>query len=161
TRREEVPLADFARMLERKIPHRVPGTAVFLTRHPEFAPTALLHNLKHNRTLHERVIILHIATADTPRVPPAQRAQIIDRSELFPVVRLNYGYMEEPSVPKGLEACRRLGLDVDPTQASFFLSRRALRPATRSEMPRWQDQLFVWLARRGNDASAYFQIPAD
>jgi KUP system potassium uptake protein len=161
TRREEIPLADFAKMLERKVPHRVPGTAVFLTKHPELVPTALLHNLKHNKALHERVIIVSIATSDTPRVPAAKRAQLMDGSDLFTVVTLNYGYMEEPNLPQGLEACRRLGINIEPAQASFFLSRRALRPATRSEMPRWQDRFFVWLARRGNDASAYFQIPAD
>ncbi len=102
TRRSEVPLDTLFRNLEKKPPHFVPGTAVFLTSDPEFAPTALLHNLKHNKVLHENNVILTIVTADTPRVPEDDRVKITPLSPHFSRVSLKFGYMEQPNVPKAL-----------------------------------------------------------
>jgi KUP system potassium uptake protein len=161
TRRLETPLNDLVGMLERKPPQRVPGTAVFLTSDPKSAPTALLHSLKHFRVLHEKNIIVSVETTHTPRVEPAQRIRIEPVGATFMRVLLRFGYMETPNIPKALALARKLGLQFDIMSTSFFLSRRALRPAPRSGMPRWQDRLFITLARSANDATDYFQIPTD
>jgi len=159
TRRTEVPLDTLFRNLEKKPPHIVPGTAVFLTSDPGFAPTALLHNLKHNKVLHEHNVVLTIVTADTPRVPEEERVQIIPLSKYFARVSLKFGYMEAPNVPKALAIARKHGWQFDIMSTSFFLSRRALRPSAHSGMPSWQDHLFIWLARSASDATDFFQIP--
>jgi KUP system potassium uptake protein len=159
TRRSEVPLDTLFRSLEKKPPHIVPGTAVFLTSDPEFAPTAMLHNLKHNKVLHESNIILTVVTADTPRVPESERVKIAPLSKHFSRIALKFGYMEQPNVPKALALARKQGLQFDIMSTSFFLSRRSLRPSPQSGMPGWQDHLFIWLARSASDATDFFQIP--
>ena len=159
TRRTEVPIDTLFRILEKKPPHIVPGTAVFLTSDPDFTPTALLHNLKHNKVLHEKNVILTIITADTPRVPEEERVQITPLSEHFSRVSLKFGYMEQPNVPKALAIARKHGWQFDIMSTSFFLSRRALKPSAKSGMPSWQDHLFIWLARSASDATDFFQIP--
>jgi KUP system potassium uptake protein len=161
TRRLETPLDDLVRMLERKPPQRVPGTAVFLTSDPKSAPTALLHSLKHYRVLHEKNVIVSVETTHTPRVEPGKRVRIEPVGATFMRVLLRFGYMETPNIPKALGVARKLGLQFDIMSTSFFLSRRALRRAPRSGMPRWQDRLFISLARSANDATDYFQIPTD
>jgi KUP system potassium uptake protein len=159
TRRTEVPIDTLFRSLEKKPPHIVPGTAVFLTSDPDFAPTALLHNLKHNKILHESNVILTVNTADTPRVPGNERVKITPISEHFSKVALKFGYMEQPNVPKALAIARKHGWQFDIMATSFFLSRRSLRPAAQSGMPLWQDHLFIALARSASDATDFFQIP--
>ncbi len=161
TRKHEADLDWLLRRLEAKPPHRVAGTAVFFTADPTAAPTALMHNLKHNRVLHERNIILSIRTEDTPRVPRYERVTVERVSDTFIRVVARYGFMETPSVPKIFEQCRRKDLNVDMSATSFFLSRRNLRPTPKSEMPGWQDHLFVALARSAQDATTYFKIPTD
>jgi KUP system potassium uptake protein len=159
TRRSEVNLENLVRSLEKKPPHIVPGTAVFLTSDPHYAPTALLHNLKHNKILHEHNVILTIITADTPRVADEDRVTISPVSEHFNRVALKFGYVEIPNVPKALALARKKGWTFDIMSTSFFLSRRTLRPSARSSMPRWQDRLFLGLARSASDATDFFQIP--
>ena len=159
TRRTEVPLETLVRSLQRKPPHVVPGTAVFLTSDPDSAPTSLLHNLKHNKVLHEHNVILTIVTADTPRVSDEERVRITEVSPLFSKVSLKFGYMESPNVPKALAIARKLGWHFDIMSTSFFLSRRSLKPAAHSGMPRWQDRLFIMLAKSASDATDFFQIP--
>jgi len=159
TRRTEVPLDTLLRSLEKKPPHVVPGTAVFLTSDPEYAPTALLHNLKHNKVLHEHNVVLTIVTADTPRVPPEDRVTISPVSEHFSTVALRFGFTEQPNVPRALAVARKHGWHFDIMSTSFFLSRRTLKPSPQSGMPLWQDRLFIMLARTANDATDYFQIP--
>jgi KUP system potassium uptake protein len=161
TRKSEAEFDWLVRKLESKPPHRVPGTAVFLTADPNYAPTSLLHNLKHNRVLHERNIILTIKTEDTPRVARHERISVDTVSDTFIRVVARYGFMETPSVPKILEHCKRKDLNIEISQTSFFLSRRSLKPTVRSEMPRWQEKLFIALASTAEDATAYFQIPTD
>lgn len=161
TRRTEADLDWLVRKLDAKPPHRVPGTAVFLTAHPDTAPTSLMHNLKHNRVLHERNIILTIKTEDVPRVARHQRIQIDRVATTFVRVVARYGFMETPSVPWIIDQCRRRDLDIDISTTSFFLSRRSLKPTRKSELPRWQEQIFIWLAGRAEDATAYFRIPSD
>jgi KUP system potassium uptake protein len=159
TRRQETPLEALVGMLERKPPARVPGTAVFLTSDPASAPTALLHSLKHYKVLHEKNVILTVETAQTPRVPLAERVRIEPVGETFSRVVLRFGFMETPNVPKALAIARTLGWQFDIMSTSFFLSRRLLKPAVHSGMPRWQDRLFIHLTRAANDATDYFQIP--
>jgi KUP system potassium uptake protein len=159
TRRQEMSLDDLVAMLERKPPQIVPGTAVFLTSDPRSAPTALLHSLKHYKVLHEKNVIVTIETADTPRVPAADRVRIEPVGKTFSRVWLRFGFMETPNVPKALAIARKLGWQFDIMSTSFFLSRRSLRPAAHSGMPRWQDRLFIHLARAANDATDYFKIP--
>jgi KUP system potassium uptake protein len=159
TRRVEVPIDALIRSLEKKPPHAVPGTAVFLTSDPDFAPASLLHNLKHNKVLHQHNIILTIVTADTPRTDEDERVEITPISERFTRVSLRFGFMEEPNVPKALAVARKKGLHFDIMSTSFFLSRRSLKPSAHSGMPAWQDRLFIGLARSANDATDFFQIP--
>jgi len=159
TRRTEVPLDSLVNSLEKKPPHVVPGTAVFLTSDPEFAPTALLHNLKHNKVLHEHNVILTIVFADTPRVPESERVTMIPISDRFSRVALKYGFIEQPNVPKALAIARKQGWTFDIMSTSFFLSRRAIKAAAHSGMPKWQDGLFIGLAKSATDASDFFQIP--
>ena len=159
TRRTEVPLESLVHSLEKKPPHLVPGTAVFLTSDPEFAPTALLHNLKHNKVLHEHNVVLTIIFADTPRVPESERVAITPISDRFQRVALKFGFMEQPNVPKALAIARKLGWTFDIMSTSFFLSRRAIKKAAHSGMPQWQDRLFIGLAKSATDASDFFQIP--
>ncbi|MDB5639949.1 MAG: trkD, partial [Bradyrhizobium sp.] len=159
TRRIEVPLLDLIKSLEKRPPHIVKGTAVFLTSDPNFVPTALLHNLKHNKVLHEHNVILTIETAQTPRVGVAERVRMEKISGKFSTVRLRFGFMESPNVPKALVIARKLGWQFDIMSTSFFVSRRALKPSAQSGMPRWQDHLFIAMSRSANDATDYFQIP--
>jgi len=159
TRRTEVPIETLLRSLTKKPPHAVPGTAVFLTSDPDFAPTALLHNLKHNKVLHEQNVILTIITADTPRVDEAERVQITPLSPHFSRVSLKFGYMEQPNVPKALAIARKHGWQFDIMSTSFFLSRRALKPSPKSGMPAWQDHLFIALARSASDATDFHHPP--
>ena len=160
SRKLEFPLADLVAMLEKRPPQRVPGTAVFLTSDPLSAPTALMHSLKHYKVLHEKNVILTIETAQTPRIDPAERVRLEAISPTFSKVTLKFGFMESPNVPKALAIARKLGWQFDIMSTSFFLSRRALKPAAHSGMPRWQDRLFISLSRSANDATDYFQIPS-
>ena len=161
TRKTEVPLDPLVASLERKPPTRVPGTAVFFTSDPTCAPTAMMHSLKHYKVLHEKNVILTIEHVGVPRVDPAERVQIEPLGETFSRVRLRFGFMESPNVPKALAIARKHGWQFDIMKTSFFLSRRSLMPAAQSAMPRWQDRLFIALSRSANDASDYFQIPTE
>jgi KUP system potassium uptake protein len=159
SRKLEFPLADLVAMLEKRPPQRVAGTAVFLTSDPASAPTALMHSLKHYKVLHEKNVILTIETAPTPRIDLSERIRMEEISATFSRVTLRFGFMESPNVPNALAMARKLGWQFDIMSTSFFLSRRALKPAAHSGMPRWQDHLFIALSRTANDATDYFQIP--
>jgi KUP system potassium uptake protein len=159
TRKLETPLDALVAMLEKKPPQRVPGTAVFLTSDPTSAPTALMHSLKHYKVLHEKNVILTIKTVQTPRVPWEERVRMETVGETFMRVSLKFGFMEQPNVPRALAIARKLGWQFDIMSTSFFLSRRTLKLAAQSAMPRWQDRLYIALASSANDATDYFQIP--
>ena len=161
TRRLETPIDSLIEALEAKQPTKVAGTAVFLTADPESAPTALLHSLKHYKVLHEHNVVLTMITESTPRVATEDRVSIEPLGRLFTRLIVRYGFMETPNIPKALAIARKFGLSFDIMSTSFFLSRRAVRPDPRSGMPRWQDRLFIILARNADDASSYFQLPTD
>ena len=119
-----------------------------------------MHSLKHYKVLHEKNVILTIETAPTRRASIRhERVKMEQIGETFSRVTLQFGFMETPNVPKALAIARKLGWQFDIMSTSFFLSRRALKPAAHSGMPRWQDRLFIALAVRANDATDYFQIP--
>lgn len=158
-RRDSVPLTDIIKMLEKSKPVRVAGTAVFLTSDPDTAPGALLHNLKHNKVLHKRNIMLTINTANTPRVPENEKLTIDQLSEDVKRIIVKVGYMESPRVPHFLALARRRGLDFDIMQTSFFLGKRTIKAAATSGMPLWQDNLFIFLSRSATNATDFFHIP--
>jgi KUP system potassium uptake protein len=161
THRDSIPLDDLMRMLEKSKPTRVPGTAVFLTSDPNVAPTALMHNLKHNKVLHERVFIISVKTEGMPRVPIRDRFEIEQVTEDFTKLTLHFGFMESPRVPAALVALRKAGVKYDIMTTSFFLGRRTLKTAANSGMPHWQDKLFVALSKQSANATDFFSIPSD
>src|SRR5580658_7228396 len=129
TRRDSVPLSDLAEILRNRAPHRVAGTAVFLTGDPDVAPVALMHNLKHNKVLHEKNVIMTVLTAETPRVRDESRVRIEPIGPDFTKVTITFGFMESPNLPRALAFCRRQGLKFDIMSTSFFLGRRSVVPA--------------------------------
>jgi KUP system potassium uptake protein len=159
SRKDSVPLVDLIKMLEKSKPVRVAGTAVFLTSDPETAPGALLHNLKHNKVLHKRNIMMTINTAEMPRVPDSERLVIEDLTEDVKRIIVRVGYMESPRVPHFLALARRRGLDFDIMQTSFFLGKRTIKAAATSGMPLWQDNIFIFLSRSAANATDFFHIP--
>jgi KUP system potassium uptake protein len=159
TRRDSVPLADLTEMLRARAPHRVPGTAIFLTSDPEMAPVALMHNLKHNKVLHEKNVILTVRTADAPRVAPEDRLQITAAGDDFKKLVLTYGFMESPNVPKALNLCKKKGLKFDIMSTSFFLGRRSVVPTANRGMPLWQDKLYIFLLKNAANPTDFFHIP--
>ena len=149
-------LEEFIRLAESGSVTRVPGTAIFLTGNVTDVPLALLHNLKHNRVLHEKNIIMTVLTDEVPRVSETDRTRVEKLSEAFSRMTLRFGYMETPDVPKALRSA-----NYDVTNASFFMSRRALRPSPHSGLPLWQDHLFIQLAQSASDVTNHFCIPED
>jgi KUP system potassium uptake protein len=140
---------------------RVSGTAVFLATDPDYAPSALLHNVKHNKVLHDRNLILTVETACEPVVPATTRMEIEDMGEGFTRIRMRFGYTEQVNVPLALAMARRAGLGFDLMSTSFFLHRRKFRPSPNSVMPRWQSALFVSMARNASDATGFYHLPSN
>ncbi|MDB5481484.1 MAG: trkD [Caulobacteraceae bacterium] len=159
TRADSISLKELCEMLSRRPPFRTPGTAIFLTANPDLAPVSLMHNLKHNKVLHERNVILTIETAETPRVKEQDRVRIEPINADFKRVTLTYGFMESPNVPKTLTKCRALGLKFDIMSTSFFMGRRSIVPDARSGMPLWQDHLFIFLMKNAANPTDFFKIP--
>jgi KUP system potassium uptake protein len=160
-RKAAVPLGSLLASLAKSPPRSIPGTAVFLTAHPDLAPTALLHSLKHFKSLHEKNVILTIRTADVPRVSEEGRAEIHDIDDRFRQITLTYGYMDEPNVPHALARCNCEGWTYDPMTTSFILSRRVMKLADHSPLASWQRKLFMLLSRNATSATDYFDIPAN
>ncbi len=155
-----IPLADFVEALATDPPHRVPGTAIFMTSSLETVPSALLHNLKHNKVLHERVVFLTIVTHDVPMVPVEDRVQLKRLSDGFWTVEAWYGFKEQPDIAHVLDSCQlRYGLGFDPMETSFFLSRETVIAGDRPGMARWRDKLFAWMTRNATRATDFFNVP--
>ncbi|MCP3140904.1 potassium transporter Kup [Pyxidicoccus xibeiensis] len=140
-------------------PRRVPGTAIFMTGNSDLAPTALLHNLKHNKVLHEQTLFLTILTEDVPHVPSAERVTVEDLSQGFRRIVARYGFMEDPSIPDILKRCREAGLPFNVMSTSFFLGRETLIPSKKPGMALWREVLFTWMSRNARSATSYFRIP--
>ena len=161
TRRLETPINELVDMLEKRPPARVPGTAVFLTGDSNSAPTALLHSVKHYKVLHENNVVLSVVIENIPYVKTADRVSIEPLGKSFSRVRIRFGFMETPNVPRALGIARKQGWSFDIMSTSFFVSRRSVRADARSGMPPWQDRIFILLARNADDASSYFHLPTD
>jgi len=156
-----VELPKLIKMLEKSHPIEVPGTAVFLTQDPDTAPSALLHNLKHNRVLHSQNFIVTVGVATTPTVTDANRITMERLSENFLRVRLVFGYMETPNVPRALALARRRGEKFDIMATSFFLTRRSFKSARNRGLPFWQERLFISLTKSASDATAFYCLPSN
>jgi KUP system potassium uptake protein len=140
---------------------RVSGTAVFMTSTSDGVPHALLHNLKHNKVLHERVVLLTVKVLDVPTVDATKRYQVEDLGRGFYRVILNYGFMEEPNVPAALVQVEGCGLPFRMIETSFFLTRQTLLPSSRPGMPLWREKLFAWMLRNAESPMEFFRLPTN
>ena len=159
-----VPLETFIKSIDRPGRHRndtVSGTAVFLTSQPDSTPAALLHNIKHNHVLHEKIIILNVHTEPRPNVPDEERGNFEPINDRFTRLTLNFGFMDTPDVSKALAVLRRKGLAFDIMSTSFYVGRRKLVSNPNSGMPGWQDTLYIYLAAFSADPSDYFRLPTN
>ncbi len=160
SRGRSVPFDAFLASLNERLPHRTEGTAIFLTADPDTTPVALLHNLKHNRVLHAKNVLLTVRTAPTPRVPEAERVTVVPINDDFKRMIVTYGFMEQPNLPAALAQVRRGGLKFDIMSTSFFMSRRSLVASPTSGLPPWQDHIFIYLARNAGSPADFFRLPA-
>jgi KUP system potassium uptake protein len=156
-----VSLTKLIAMLEKSHPIEVPGTAVFLTQDAENAPSALMHNLKHNRVLHSQNFIVTVAVAPTPTVPDANRLTMERLNDKFLKIQLMFGYMETPNVPRALAFARRRGEKFDIMTTSFFLNRRSFRPVRNHGLPLWQERVFISMTKSASDATAFYCLPSN
>lgn len=159
--RGAVSLASFIPSILRRPPVRVPGTAVFLTANPTVVPSALLHNLKHNKVLHERVVVLTVVTEEVPRVSAPRRLETQTLGDSFYAITLHCGFMEQPDVPKALAECEACGRPFVLRDTSFFLSREKLVPSPKPDLSPWHEQIFIALNHTALDATEFFNIPPD
>ena len=159
--KQMVDLDSFARSMLKSSVHVVPGTAFFLTSDPNAVPPALLHNLKHNRVMHDRNIILTVETVRVPLINERDRAEYSPINERFSRLTLRFGFMETPNVSKALGRARREGLKFDVMTTSFFLGRRKVVLGGRMGLPRILDRLFIALGRFSADPSEFYQLPRD
>jgi KUP system potassium uptake protein len=160
-KQDSLPLASFLKRLPQSRTIRVPGMAVFLTGTPDYVPAALLHNLKHNKVLHEKVLFVTVTNLDEPEVGPERRTQVIELAPGIHRVLLSYGFMESPNIPRALEDLRARGVDYDPMQVSYFLGREVLVRALVPKLPIWRLWLFLVMVRNAVPATVFFRIPSD
>ncbi|MEM5428378.1 potassium transporter Kup [Cupriavidus oxalaticus] len=157
-----IPLEPFIAGLLAHPPHRVEGTAVFLTGNTDSVPVSLLHNLKHNRVLHERVVFMHFVTRDVPYVDDDHRVSCKDLGGGVFILKSEYGFKETPDVQKVLDlADRKLGMHFELMETSFFIARESVIPSKLPGMPMWRESLFAWMHQNGAKPSDFFQIPAN
>ncbi|WDY55985.1 potassium transporter Kup [Pseudomonas sp. PSKL.D1] len=156
-----LPLELFIASVQSQPPHRVSGTAVFLTARTDAVPHALLHNLLHNQVLHEQVVLLTVVAEDAPRVNAAQRIRVEAFDAGFYRVSLHFGFMEEPDVPLALSRCHEQGLDFSPMRTTYFLSRETVIATQRIGMARWREHLFAFLLKNANSNLKYFKLPVN
>jgi len=158
---ETMPLDLFISSIAASPPLRVPGTAVFLTSTEGRVPHALLHNLKHNKVLHERVVLLTLKTRDIPVVPLAKRLRMVELDCNFRQIEAFYGFMEDQDIPALLEECGRCGVPFDMMDTSFFASRETLIASVAPGMAIWREKLFVSMSKNATKATEYFKIPTN
>jgi KUP system potassium uptake protein len=159
TRRDSLPMTEVAAMLETRPPLRIPGTAIFLTADGSVAPTSLMHNLKHNKVLHENNIILSIRIASLPHAEEDERVSIEAINADFTRIILTFGFMDTPNVPRALAGCRKLGVRFDAMTTTFFLGRRTLLASAHSGLPLWRAYLYIALMKNATDPSEFFRLP--
>jgi len=160
-REDSIPIEKFVSRVTDTRPQRVPGTAIFLTSDLVNVPFTLLHNLKHNKVLHDRVVFMSIATEDQPFVKDEDRLHLEELGKGFYRLQVRYGFKESPNVPRALSICTKEGLSFDLMETSFFLGRERLVPGLHSKMARWRDTIFIWMSRNALSATEFFRIPSN
>ena len=156
-----IALEPFVESITTHPPLRVPGTAIFLTANAHGVPSAMLHNLKHNKVLHERNILLTVETLDAPTAQYGERTEITALGHEFYRLILRFGFAETPNIPQALQSCEAKGLGFEMMDTTFFLSRESIVATDRPGMPLWRDKLFVFLIRNASSATAFFRIPGN
>ena len=160
-RQDGLPLKSFIARLPHSRTVRVPGIAVFMTSQADYLPGALLHNLKHNKVLHERVLFVTVTNESIPHMPPERRREVEELSPGIHRVALRYGFQESPNIPKELEMLKELGIAFEPMQTSYFLGRETVVAAAVPKMSRWRQWLFTIMSRNAVPATEFFRIPSD
>jgi KUP system potassium uptake protein len=160
-RQDSLPLKSFLARLPQSRTTRVPGIAVFMTGQADFVPGALLHNLKHNKVLHQRVMFVTVLNEDIPRVAREQRREVTELAPDIHRVILRYGFQESPHIPRELESLRDIGIPFEPMQTSYFLGRETVVAAAVPKMARWRQWVFTLLSRNSLAATEFFRIPSD
>ena len=158
---DSLPMGSFIARLPQSRTTRVPGMAVFMTATPDFVPPCLLHNLKHNKVLHDHVLFVTIQNLDQPEADRGHRVMVEELAHDIYRVVLRYGFMETPNVPRALEDLKANGVDFDPTQASYFISRELITRSSVPKMSHWRMALFMFMARNATPATEFFRIPMD
>ena len=156
-----IPLDDFLSSLFIAPPLRVPGTAIFLRGETDGVPHALLHNLLHNKVLHERVIFLTVYMHEEPWVAPSERVRVVDLGHQCYQVNVHYGFKDEPDIPDALAQCAQQGLDFEMMETSFFIARQTIISTPGAGMMPWREHLFVTMSRNARTAADYYQIPSN
>jgi len=157
--RGSLPMDLFLADVARRKPYRAPGTAVFMTSTPEGVPLVLLHHLKHNKVLHERVVLLSILSANVPEIPEAERISATPLEEGFYRVTARYGFMEKANVPNVLKHAKTLGVDVDMKDTTYYLGRERLFPTGTARLAQWRKKLYIVMSQNSRSATEYFAIP--
>jgi KUP system potassium uptake protein len=157
--RHLIPVEDFLQSLFTDPPVRVAGTAIFFRAEGEGVPHALLHNLLHNKVLHERTIFLTVHAADIPRIPEEERVKVVQLGQNCYQLNVYYGFSDERDIPRALERCSQAGLHIDSMQTSFFIARQTVLATPKAGMALWREVLFAGMARNARDAADYFKIP--
>ena len=152
-------LLPFISILTSESVHRVHRTAVYLVSNPDSVPQALLHNLKHNQVLHERNIILTVMFHEIPRVPRSESVRVSELGPGFWRVEVNYGFISKPDIPYALEQCKHQGLDIDPAEISYFLSREIVIPTPGDGMAMWRESMFAVMSRNAGSVAQFFGLP--
>jgi len=156
--KDSLPIELFLQSLERNPPHRVSGTAVFMFRNAAGTPTALLHNLKHNKVIHKRVLLVTVETGETPLVNDSERTTVEAMGQNVFRVIVRYGFTEDPNIPAALEATL-LPEPINPSDTTYFLGRETLIPTKHPGMAIWREKLFSWMTRNARSATAFYRIP--
>ncbi len=159
---DSIPLDAFLSSLSYGGPQRVPGTGIFMTTRPDGVPRAMLHNLLHNKVLHERVILLNVSMQDIPHVGDTERMRVEALPQGFYRVIVSYGFKDDPNIPRDLELCERYGMaPVEMMETSFFLGRETIVPNRVPTMPLWRQKLFTWMFRNADTATDFFKLPTN
>jgi len=158
-REEALPIQEFVHSIKPGAPLRVPGTAIFMTTNPNGTPTTLLHNLKHNKVLHEQVVIMTVVTEEVPWVPGEERVTVEPLEKGIYRVKARYGFIQDPRAQDVLDCVKEKGLDLDLMKTTFFLGRETLIPSPRAGMFLWQKKLFAFMARNAQRFTDFFRIP--
>lgn len=160
-KQDSMPLAAFITSLGYGGPYRCEGTGIFMTTNPDGVPRAMLHNLLHNKVLHERVVLLNVVIEDVPYVPEIDRVEVHSLQQGFYQMLVRYGFKDEPDIPYAMALCVTQGLSFDMMQTSFFLGRETIVAQRARAMPFWREWLFAWMFRNAGSATEFFKIPTN